>query len=483
MKGASADLISLLANSNEFVMWEAYVVTLVDGTVLNWADGDVAGPGALVENFSSNLAAYTTTSGNASIYSITVDGTYGNTLLASPQNGGNAYIERPFTGRLVRTFSTKFKVKDFASDDGCGVYVKDSAGNDVVWMVPRTAAGLDASQRARVAVGSEYVVATPASVTSDVWYQLDVTIASGIGNTVAVITRLSDGVVIQTTPFTLNHVPVVADRLRFFTDSSALTSTMLYTDIEIAGSPASTQGVAGAPTEISTPLIRRGTIRSVIGVQVDSLDLTLLCNSATLVQNTPLPQFAAAGGFDGARVQLDRYFSSSWQTAACGSVNLFTGRVSDISATGTEVKMTVNSDLELLNIQMPRNLYMAPCRHTLYDAGCGLSAAAFTVTGNTAANSTQTMVNCNLAQTAGYFDLGTIKFTSGPNANITRSIKVHTSGAITVSYPFPYAPATGDLFSAKPGCDKLMTTCNSAKFSNLANFGGTPFVPSPELSY
>ena len=43
MKAASADLIALLAGSNEFVMWEVYTVTLVDGTVLTWTNGDVAG--------------------------------------------------------------------------------------------------------------------------------------------------------------------------------------------------------------------------------------------------------------------------------------------------------------------------------------------------------------------------------------------------------------------------------------------------------
>lgn len=43
MKSASAGLIALLASSNELCMWEIYTITLVDGTVLTWTDGDVAG--------------------------------------------------------------------------------------------------------------------------------------------------------------------------------------------------------------------------------------------------------------------------------------------------------------------------------------------------------------------------------------------------------------------------------------------------------
>ena len=42
--------------------------------------------------------------------------------------------------------------------------------------------------------------------------------------------------------------------------------------------------------------------------------------------------------------------------------------------TGTEVQLTINSDLELLNVQMPRNIYQDQCLHTVYDAGCGLVA-------------------------------------------------------------------------------------------------------------
>lgn len=43
MKAASADLINLLANARSLVMWEVYTITLVDGTVLTWTNGDVAG--------------------------------------------------------------------------------------------------------------------------------------------------------------------------------------------------------------------------------------------------------------------------------------------------------------------------------------------------------------------------------------------------------------------------------------------------------
>ena len=58
MKAASADLIALLANANRIVMWEVYTITLVDGTVLTWINGDVAGtvgPSSVAAEPTANL--------------------------------------------------------------------------------------------------------------------------------------------------------------------------------------------------------------------------------------------------------------------------------------------------------------------------------------------------------------------------------------------------------------------------------------------
>lgn len=233
---------------------------------------------------------------------------------------------------------------------------------------------------------------------------------------------------------------------------------------------------------MADPIVKRGTIRNVIGVEVDELSLSLLCNSDTMVGNLPLTQFARQGGFDGARLVVTRSFSASHASAACGSLHLFSGRVGPLTISGSEVAMTIKSDLELLDVMMPRNVYMAQCQHTLYDSGCNLSAAAFTVTGNTTSGSTASAVHSNLAQADAYFSLGVMKFTAGQNNQVSRSVKLYANGVLTPVPPFQFAPATGDHFTVRPGCDKQQATCN-AKFSNLLNFRGYPFIPTPEASY
>jgi hypothetical protein len=87
---------------------------------------------------------------------------------------------------------------------------------------------------------------------------------------------------------------------------------------------------------------------------------------------------------------------------------------------------------------------------------------------------------------SGYFDLGMLIFTSGQNIGQIRGVKSYTNpsgsaGIVTLIIGLPFAPATSDTFTIYPGCNKAFITCDK-KFSNKANFGGMPFIPSPETA-
>lgn len=232
------------------------------------------------------------------------------------------------------------------------------------------------------------------------------------------------------------------------------------------------------------PLLTRGPTRIVIGLEVDTLEVNFLVNSGVLINGMPVAQFAAFGGFDGARLALWRTFMpvSSWGDVSAGYLIQFSGRTAELEPDRSKVKMNVHSDIELLNVMLPRNVYQAGCRHKLYSAGCTLSKAALTVSSAAASGSTQLVINSALAQAAGYFDLGVITFTSGANAGLSRTVKSYAPGVHTLSFPFPSVPAIGDTFTSYPGCDKQKATCDT-KFANLANFGGLPFIPAPETAY
>lgn len=231
------------------------------------------------------------------------------------------------------------------------------------------------------------------------------------------------------------------------------------------------------------PIIKRGPIRTKIGVEAAVMSVTMLVDTSSLIDAAPAISYALGGGLDGATLESRRYFLTD-AGAEVGSLNSFAGRVSEVDCEGGKIQIACLSDLEILNQRLPRNLFAAGCIHALYDSGCAVSAAAFTVTGTIASGTTVSSITCNLtAQAAGYFDLGVIEFTTGALAGLRRSVKSHPSSGVLVPVPrLPAVPANGDQFTAKPGCDKLSATCET-KFSNLLNYRGFEFIPVPEAAY
>lgn len=227
--------------------------------------------------------------------------------------------------------------------------------------------------------------------------------------------------------------------------------------------------------------IKRGAIREQAGINVDSLKLTVFADATHLVNTVAFLKAAATGALDGATVKVERAFMPIPGIASAGTITRFVGNVSECIVSRTQAQITVKSALELLNVQMPRNVYQPSCVHSVYDTGCALLKSSFVAAGTVSAGATTTVIPCSLAQAAGYFDLGTITFTSGANAGSTRSVKSYTPGSVTLARPLVAVPANGDAFNAYPGCDRKQATC-SGKFSNIIHFRGEPYIPIPETA-
>ncbi len=218
-----------------------------------------------------------------------------------------------------------------------------------------------------------------------------------------------------------------------------------------------------------------------VGLDVDKQKVTISARPTDTIGGIPFLQAIRNGLLDGCAVQRDRAFLTTWGAAPVGSVTLFKGRVSTIDGVGrTTAAITVASDLVLLDIDMPRNLYQPACNHVLFDGGCGLVKNAFGAAGVVGAGAGPTLVPWTAASPA--YAQGTITFTSGANTGVTANIKGASAAALTLSYPLRNVPAAGDGFTAYQGCDHTLATCR-AKFNNGANFRGFPFVPVPETAY
>ena len=230
--------------------------------------------------------------------------------------------------------------------------------------------------------------------------------------------------------------------------------------------------------------IERGNVTQKVGLEVQTLGLRLT------------PQTDHPGGpgltcaqikerrLEAARVTMFKAFLGplGWIT-----VNWFQGRVADVEVGRFSAGLMVNSDTELLNVAMPRNIVQMGCVHTLFDAGCALPMfGAFSTTLTVTATGPNNLLTFTTGATQAndYFALGRIKWLTGANAGRTHTVRSYTNsaGRITVVNPMKFVPQVGDQCDAFAGCDKRQITCQN-KFNNIARFRGYPFVPVPETLY
>ena len=235
----------------------------------------------------------------------------------------------------------------------------------------------------------------------------------------------------------------------------------------------------GQTYEAHKLIIKRGATRVAVGLDVDSNTLEIAAEPDYRLEGLQWSEAALGGALDGARVVIERIFFSDWATPV-GAVVIFSGRVSDVSGSRSAVKVDVKSDIDLLNLSSPRNIYHDGCMRTLYVGVCKVNREKFTVNGRVTANSTTgTELSCNLTQADGWFNQGVIKFISGRNAGLSRTVKEHKGGRLSFALRLPFPPQSGDVFKIYPGCDKRQETCGK-KFDNIVHFRGFPYIPAAD---
>ena len=123
------------------------------------------------------------------------------------------------------------------------------------------------------------------------------------------------------------------------------------------------------------PRFGRSKVTTKIGVAPTELDIDVLAGAADLVGSFPFAEAVRLGLFDGATVELDRFFApplpggSGALDISLGAIVWFYGRVADSDVGRGKITIRVKSLMNLLAIQqMPRRLYGAACTHVFGDA-------------------------------------------------------------------------------------------------------------------
>jgi uncharacterized phage protein (TIGR02218 family) len=253
-------------------------------------------------------------------------------------------------------------------------------------------------------------------------------------------------------------------------------TTLNYTSIDV---PVTIAGVTFVANSVQVQGLN---YKATIGLEDEGQQVTLLAGPDDLVDGAPFLQALRNGAFDGCTVTRQRVFFPDYLGGTqVGTVTLFAGLISTVDKIGTvSAEVTIASDLKLLDLDMPRNLYQRSCLHTLYDSGCTLAKASFSTAGTVGAGSTALVINWSGANAN--FVQGSIAFSSGANANIAATVTAAVAGtSLRLSRPLDEVPAAGDAFSVAYGCDHQLSTC-LAKFNNVDNFRGFPSVPPPETA-
>jgi uncharacterized phage protein (TIGR02218 family) len=279
----------------------------------------------------------------------------------------------------------------------------------------------------------------------------------------------------------LNAARASADAQLLMADAFLFTlkngNTLGYTNIDV------TFAYDGQIYLANSILIDGLKYKAAVGLEVDQQQITVGARATdTITGGAPFLQALRDGAFDGCEIVRYRvFFSDRLGGTVVGAAMLFKGRLGTIDEIGrTSAKLTVNSDLVLLDIDMPRNIYQPTCLHTLYDSGCTLTKASFGTAGSVGAGSTASIIywpgaNANFAQ-------GTLSFTSGVNSGVTTTVGSAVAGsALNLIYPLQSPPQAGDAFTVYFGCDHTPATCQ-VKFNNLVNFRGFPYVPPPQTA-
>lgn len=216
------------------------------------------------------------------------------------------------------------------------------------------------------------------------------------------------------------------------------------------------------------------------GVEVDEQEAKMAWRETDMYKGLKMQDALRLSRFDGTTIRRDRVYAAEWGDPWIGGVQMFGGRLSTIeNLARLSATLKVKSDLLLLNVQMPRNLFQPSCLHTIFDPGCTLDRGDYATNGNVETGSTPSKIIW--ASATDEFSQGRIDINDGSGVTQIRTIRKAEPGILWLSNPLDFQPNDGMLFTVYPGCARTYARCGD--FTNTANFKGFPFVPVVETAY
>jgi uncharacterized phage protein (TIGR02218 family) len=234
--------------------------------------------------------------------------------------------------------------------------------------------------------------------------------------------------------------------------------------------------IVSGDTYIAAPGFSITSVTSASYGQPASADIDLPITSTGPIT----PAALEAGYFDEAAVLIEIV---DYLSLTDGTLNIFRGKISQIEKTDQNQATVRLQGFSADLLELIVETYGPDCRAPyLGHSRCGFDVSTLTRTATVATVIDERNFTITVTEPLavdGWFANGAVQFTSGTNDGLAFDIRAWTQSTALVSLWFaPYGVVeVGDTLNIAPGCDFTTTMCN-AKFSNILNFQGFPFLPT-----
>jgi uncharacterized phage protein (TIGR02218 family) len=185
------------------------------------------------------------------------------------------------------------------------------------------------------------------------------------------------------------------------------------------------------------------------------------------------------GVFDNAIIEI---FILEKDNLEASKITISKGYLSDLQIDGDSFTFDIKPISSRLKTNII-NIYSPTCRAKLGDSKCAKDLTSYRSTGSVSevdtSNPRLKFSDDSRAESAGYYNYGTIKFTSGDNIGKKFEIKKYKTPEIELLLPTYEEIKIGDEYEITAGCDKRFSSCVD-KFDNAINFRGEPHIPGNE---
>ena len=233
----------------------------------------------------------------------------------------------------------------------------------------------------------------------------------------------------------------------------------------------------GGVTYLASGFVTPSAVQSQTRMAVDNAEFDSLIDGAVIK-----PADLAAGLWDFAAIEI---FEVDAQNPTAWTNVLGRGRIGQTTQARGMVTAEFRSIAQAL-AQSTGSLSQPQCRTRLGSARCGISLAAWTVTGTLATVSPDGLTLTDPARTEpgtgydGHFAGGLLSLTSGTSAGLKMEVKSYTPGTLVLQAALPLGVAPGDSYTLSAGCSGRFAEDCVARFANGINFQGDPHKPGAD---